>query len=205
MTVAAATTAVFLLAGWHGRKPVGAPFNGSDHRAAQDGGSRYVAPASAPPVGDVVEAIGIALKRLAPVIVRQAVRVDVAARHGLLVRMRGPALADLLEELLALSIHSAPASMLLLTASARGDRIYVTFSDDVPNADLAVRQGQVRGVAERVALRGGALGVDTRANEGTTVTLRLAAAIDAAAEPVQQPAARAVQVPARAAGLPVGR
>ncbi len=193
MVVAAATTAVFLLAGWHGGKPLAAGRTGQDHGQGPGEAFPETVRLPAQPFGDVGEAIRIALKRLAPVIASQSVLVDVAAGPGLLVRMRGPALADLLEELLALAIHSAPVSRLLLTASARGERIYVTFSDDVPNADLAVRQSQVRGLAERVALRGGVLDINVRACEGTTVTLRLAAAVTRPVEPVPGPE-RAVPV-----------
>jgi glucose-6-phosphate-specific signal transduction histidine kinase len=109
------------------------------------------------------------------VIAGRSVSVDVAARRGLLVRMRGPVLADLMEELVAAVLHSAPASALLLTASAHGDRIYISLTDDVPGADPFVRQAMLRGVMERVALRGGAIDVRVRPDEGTTVTLRVMA------------------------------
>jgi signal transduction histidine kinase len=107
-----------------------------------------------------------------------SVRAEVFSPAGLLVRMRSAALADLLEELLATVIHGAPASRLLLTATTHGDRIHVSITDDMPNVDPAVRQGSVRGLIERVALRGAALDVHVRPTEGTTMTLRLTAAAE---------------------------
>ncbi|HEY0182320.1 MAG TPA: hypothetical protein VGC09_05875 [Rhodopila sp.] len=130
---------------------------------------------------DVAAAMRLALKRLAPVVASQSVHVDVALPPGLPVRMRGSALTDLLEELLAAAVHGAPASRLLLTAAPHGDRVHVGITDDIPGADLAVRLGKVRSLIERVALRGGSLEVDVRPAEGTTMTLRLAAATDEAA------------------------
>jgi len=126
---------------------------------------------------DVGGAIRLALKRLAPVMASQFVKVDVAVPSGLLGRMRGAALADLLEELLTAAVHGAPASRLLLTAVAHGPRIHVSVTDDMPGADPAVRTADVRGLMERVALRGGTLDVDVRPSEGTTMTLRIAAVV----------------------------
>jgi hypothetical protein len=116
---------------------------------------------------------------LVPVMATQSVKVDVAAPSGLLGRMRGAVLADLLEELLAAAIHGAPGGRLLLTAAPHGDHIHVGITDDVPGADPAIRAAGVRGVMERVALRGGSLDIHVRPAEGTTMTLRFAAAIEA--------------------------
>jgi hypothetical protein len=127
---------------------------------------------------DVVGAIRLALKRLAPVMATQSVKVDVAAPFGLLGRMRGATLADLLEEMLVAAIHAAPASRLLLTAGTRGDRIYVGITDDMPGADPAIRVASIRDLMERVAMRGASLDIDVRPAEGTTMTLRLATAVE---------------------------
>jgi hypothetical protein len=128
---------------------------------------------------DVDAAIRSVLKRLAPVMASRSVQAEIASPSGLLVRMRSAALADLLEELLAAAIQSAPASRMLLTADMFGDRVHVNITDDMPGADPAVRQGSVRGLTERVALCGGALDVKVRPAEGTTMTLCLAAAMTA--------------------------
>jgi hypothetical protein len=127
---------------------------------------------------DVGGAIRLALKRLAPVMASQAMKVDVAAPSGLFVRMRGAALANILEELLAASIHGASGARLLLTAATHGERIYVSITDDMRSADPTLRAADVRGLMERVALLGGSLEVDVRPAEGTTMTLRLAMAVE---------------------------
>jgi hypothetical protein len=127
---------------------------------------------------DVAGAIRLAVKRLAPVMQDRLVKVDVAAPSGLLGRMRGAVLADILEELLTVAIHGAQAGRLLLTAAMHGDRIYIGITDDVPETDPAVRAARIRGVMERVALRGGFLDIDVHPAEGTTMTLRLAAVTD---------------------------
>ena len=115
---------------------------------------------------DVGGAIRLALKRMAPVMATQSVKVDVAAPSGLLGRMRGAALADLLEELLTAAIHGAPGGRLLLTAAPHGDRIHVGVTDDVPGADPAIRAAGVRGLMERVALRGGSPGYRRASDRG---------------------------------------
>jgi hypothetical protein len=124
---------------------------------------------------DVGAAIRLVLKRLAPVMASQSVQADIASPPGLRVRMKAAALAELLEELLAAAIHCAPASRLLMTATTHGDLVHIGVTDDMPGADTAVRQGSVRGLTGRVAMRGGALDVNVRPAEGTTMTLRLAA------------------------------
>jgi hypothetical protein len=141
---------------------------------------------------DVGAGIRLALKRMAPVMATQSVKVDVAAPSGLLGRMRGAVLADLLDELLTAAIHGAPAGRLLLTAAVHGDRIHVSVTDDMPGADPSVRAASVRRLMERVALRGGSLDIDVRPADGTTMTLRFAAANgvwqDRASEGLPEPA-----------------
>lgn len=124
---------------------------------------------------DVAGAIRLALTRLAPVMASHGVRIDVAAPSGLEGRMRGSVLADILEDFLAAAIHGAPAGRLLLTAATHGERIYIGITDDRAGTDPAIRDASIRGLMERVALRGGSLDINVRPNEGTTMTLRLAA------------------------------
>jgi len=173
---AAAAAAVFVAAGWRSNTAVAVrqglsvdPVWGDAEADAHASEAR----------ADVGVAMRLALKRLEPVMANQSVQADVAAPPGLPVRMRGAALAELLEEMLAAAIHGAPASRLLLTAATHGNRIDVGITDDMPGADPAVRLGSVRGLIERAARRGGALEVNVRPAEGTTMTLRLAAAVDA--------------------------
>jgi signal transduction histidine kinase len=115
----------------------------------------------------------LALKRLAPLMANLSVQADIAASFGLMVRMRGAALVELLEEMLTVVVHAAPVSRILLTAAADGPNISISMSDDIPNADQDVRRASVRGLMKRVAMRGGALDVDVHPGEGTTMTLRL--------------------------------
>jgi hypothetical protein len=122
---------------------------------------------------DAGAALRLALKRLAPLMANLSVQADVAASIGLMVRMRGAALSDLLEEMLTAVVHAAPVSRILLTAAAEGANISISMSDDIPNADQDVRRASVRGLMQRVASRGGALDVDVQPGEGTTMTLRL--------------------------------
>lgn len=127
---------------------------------------------------DADPAVRLALKRMAPVMKSQSVQADIAVTPGLLVRMRRAALADLVEELLGAAVHAAPASRLLLTASARGDHVEISSIDDVPGANLELRTASVRGLMQRVSIRGGSLHIDVRPAEGTTMTLRLPAGVD---------------------------
>jgi hypothetical protein len=171
---ALAASGIFLVAGWRSRQARGMA---SGRYAVQSDllwaeAERDVSDTQA----DAGVALRIALKRLAPVLASHSIQADVAAPMGLLVRMRGSALADLLEELLAAVLHTAPASRLLLTAAAHGERIYIGITDDMPGADPDRRRAGVRGLIERVAMRGGALDIDVRPAEGTTMTLRLTAA-----------------------------
>jgi hypothetical protein len=178
MTYLVATSAASILfaATWRGRQPASIP--SSVPRPAHPVASprRPVADpaASAAARDDVAGAVAIALARLAPIITSQFVKIDVAVRPGLRTQMRGHALADLLEELLAFAWRAAPACRLLVTAVAQGDHIDIGVTDDMPVADAALRQGQVRTLAERAAARGDALMIDVSPGEGTTMTLRLA-------------------------------
>jgi hypothetical protein len=178
LLAAVAASGVFIVAGWRSKRvSVAASMRGPNAVSADplwdEAEIDLAAPHSA---ADVAAAMHLALKRLAPIIANQLVYAEVAALPGLLVRMRGAALADLLEDFVAAAIHAAPASRLLLTAAAYGDQICVGVTDDVPGADPAIRAGSIRSLMERVALHGGALDVDVRPAEGTTMTLRLSAA-----------------------------
>jgi hypothetical protein len=174
---AVAASGVFIVAGWRSRQ--------ARTLAATQGwqglpidplwGEEVVSNNASEAQADVGVAIRLVLKRLVPVMASQSVQADIAVPFGLSVRMRSAALADLLEDLLAAAIHSAPASRLLMTAATHGDFVHIGITDDMPGADPAVRQGSVRGLMERVALRGGAIDINVRVNEGTTMTLRLAA------------------------------
>jgi glucose-6-phosphate-specific signal transduction histidine kinase len=146
-------------------------------------------PAHSASTGDAAEAIGTAIARLHPVILHQRVRIEVAADTGLLVRTRAATLADLVSDLLNVGLHAVPGGRLLFTAYRHAGRIDITLSDDGMATDAALRLSQVRDLEQRVALLGGSLAVVTLARHGTTMTLRLAGALNrtsAATEPATE-------------------
>ncbi len=177
LLAAGAASGIFVVAGWRSKRARTSAAARGSHGVPIDPlwGDAEIDINETDSHADVGGAIRLALKRLAPVMAHQSVRAEVAAPSGLVGRIRGGALTDLLEELLAATIRSAPASRLLLTAATLGDRICVSITDDMPGSDQAVRMASLRGLMERVALRGGALEVDVRPTEGTTIILRLAA------------------------------
>jgi hypothetical protein len=181
---AAAASAVFLVAGWRSKQVQGFTSARSGRALPYDPlwNEADTDPFELTHQADAGAALRLALKRLAPVMANRSVQADVAASFGLLVRMRAAALADLLEEMLAAVVHAAPASRILLTAGAQGGSIAICITDDVPNADPHIRRAGVRGLMERVAMRGGALDVHVRPDEGTTMTLRLSSVADEANE-----------------------
>lgn len=171
-----AASGIFIIAGWRSRQSANPPTASGRYTLPHDplwGETETDLSAAQADAGAMVR---LAVKRLAPVLASQSVHAEVAAPQGLMVRMRGAALADLLEDLLAAAIHGAPTSRILLTATARGDHVEIAVIDDMPNSDPAIRMARVRSLMERVAMRGGALDVDVRPAEGTTMTLRLGAA-----------------------------
>jgi hypothetical protein len=189
---------VFVVAGRRSRQAQGvAPARGMRDRPTDPlWGEAETGRSSSQPLSDVGDAMRLALRRLAPVLVSRSVQVEIAAPPGLSVRMRSAALTELLEDVLTAAVHGAPASRLLLTAAKYGDGIYVRIADDMPAADLTVRMGSVRILKERVAMRGGALHVDVRPNEGAILTLRLPGMI-------QDKEARALPEPAKGPAAPL--
>lgn len=121
-------------------------------------------------------ALRTALERVAPMIASQSVHAAVVAPAGLRARMGTAVLVELLEELVAAAVRCAPTRRLLLTAASAGDCIQVAITDDLPGADAANRLASVRGLMDRLARRGGALDVQVKPHEGTTMTVRLIAA-----------------------------
>ena len=188
---------MFIAAGWRSKNTRGLASAQGRYGLPNDPlwGDPEIDISGSEPRTDVGGAIRLALKRLAPIMAGQSVQVDVAVPFGLQGRMRPAMLADILEELLAAAIHGAPGSRLLLTAATHGDRIYIGITDDMPGADPTLRMAGVRGLMERVALRGGSLDIDVRPNEGTTMTLRLAIAAEERPEwknrPLPEPALQA--------------
>jgi len=188
---ALAASTLFGFAGWQSRRTARAP-----RRAGQDDFD-WIVPTEADMMGttqaDVAAAVRAALGRVHPLLTRQFVHIDVAVPPELNARMRGASLIDAIEEMLTAAIQAAPASRLLLTALAQGDHIEIAVTDDMPGADQAFRLGQVRGLSERTALRGGSLHIAVHPTEGTTTALRVAAASPAPAAAESVPAMPAHQ------------
>ena len=189
---------VFIFAGWHSRKIVGQ----ASARRGYDIPNDPLWTEAEPDLtednaqADAGAALRLVLKRLAPLLASHSIQMEVAISSGLLVRMRGAVLADLLEEVLVVTLHAVPASRLLLTTAARGEHVAISITDDVPGANPDVRRAGMRALIERVAMRGGALDVDVRPNEGTTTTLRFAAARDRRSRPrPDEPSADAEPAP----------
>jgi hypothetical protein len=177
---AVAASGIFIAAGWRSKNAQALASKQASHGLPEDNlwqASEAVGsdPDSAADVGATLRQV---LKRLSPLITSQSVLADVVAPLGLRVRMKAAVLNDLLEELLTASIHGAPASRLLISATRHEERVHVAITDDMPGADQAVRQGRVRGLVERVASRGAVLDISVWPKEGTTMTLRIAAIRD---------------------------
>ncbi len=165
---AAVASIVFSFAGWQSKQTRGfSPLLDGHQQTAEIDLSETNLQA------DAGAALRLALKRLAPLMANLSVQADIAISFGLMVRMGGAALVELLEEMLTVVVHAAPVSRILLTAAADGANISISMSDDIPNADQDVRRASVRSLMKRVAMRGGALDVHVQPSEGTTMTLRL--------------------------------
>jgi hypothetical protein len=169
LLAATLTSAVVLLAGW------------ARARAPSHGPSPFAADPAAlvtdKTPADIRAAAAVALNRLRPLLACQNSKIDIGIRPGLLVRMSADALTDLLEDLLTAMVRTTPGgSNLLLTAVTRGGQIAIMLSDEAADSDETELRGLFRGLAERVALRGGALDVIAQGAGGSTVILRLASA-----------------------------
>jgi len=179
LAAAIAASVVFVVAGWRSKKAHSFTSARVGHEMPIDPlwDEAEIDPSEARPQADAGAALRTALRHLAPVMANRSIQADVAAGFGLMVQMTGPALADLLEEIIGAAINAAPASRILLTAAPHDGQVVICVTDDMPNADPDVRRAGVRSLTQRVAGRGGALDVAVRPYEGTTITLRLAAAV----------------------------
>ncbi len=180
LLAALVASGVFLAAGWRSKQAHGYTAARTGYGLPYDplwdeGETEQV---NSPHHADAAVALRLALRRLAPVMATRFIQAEVAAGFGVRVRMRGAALADLLEEMLGAVIQAAPASRILLTVVEYGQFVAISVTDDIPNADIDVRRAGMRALTERVALRGGRLDIASRPGEGTTTTLRLASVVE---------------------------
>ena len=82
---------------------------------------------------------------------------------------------------------------MLLGAGRHGGRVQVSVLDDGLPTDRAVQEAELRDAARLVALHGGTLEVNVRANAGTTVVIRLP---EPAAAPASAPVPASAPQPA---------
>jgi hypothetical protein len=173
IVTALAASGLFVAVGWRGRISTGNGFSrSSDWRPTGTS-------ASEAEIGDAAEAIRVALKRLHALIQDQRARVDVAAEAGLRVRARGEVLADMAGELLALGVRTSAGGRFLFTASRHAGRVDISLSDDCATDNAGLRRSQARTLAQQVALQGGSLEIVNLPGQGTTMTIRLACAVEA--------------------------
>ncbi|MBS0639763.1 MAG: hypothetical protein JSS43_07820 [Proteobacteria bacterium] len=161
---------LLVLAGWHGRR--------GDRRepwlsATQEGPSEEAFSADDP--ADVRAAVAVALNRVDARLRDQGVRVDVAIRPELRVRLTGQRLADALEQLLLVTLDRS-GRHLLLTGIPQGGHVAISVTDDALATDAGALGAATRHLREQLALRGGVLSIQDTQGEGATITVRLAAA-----------------------------
>jgi hypothetical protein len=108
-------------------------------------------------------------------------RLKFATQPDLMLRMDRGVLREILWDVASGAICAAPGGQVLMTAMRQGGRIHITISDDGQAGDVAAREAALRDASRLVALQGGSLDIDSRAHEGTSVTIRL---------PIPSPAVR---------------
>lgn len=177
MIAAIGVSALFIAAGWRSRV-VARSAAAMQDRMSDLSLFKPDAPAHSESTGDAAEAIATAIARLHPVILQQRIRIEVAADTGILVRTRAATLTEIVSDLLTLGIQAVPGGRFLFTASQHAGRIDITLSDDARTDDLALRRSQCRALEQRVAMLGGSLEVAIMDRQGTSMTLRLAGALN---------------------------
>jgi signal transduction histidine kinase len=120
-----------------------------------------------------------------------SVRLETAIQPGLAVWADKAALRQMLAAPLRAAVARSPGGRVLLGAGRHGGRVQVSVLDDGLPTDRGLQEAELREAARLVALHGGTLEVNVRANAGTTVVIRLP-------EPAAAPAG--APVPASAQG-----
>jgi hypothetical protein len=186
---AAAACTVFVVAGWRGRSSRGLHAGNAwagipnDPLWAEDEIDMTAPDRQA----DVAGAIHAALRRLSPVLTQRPMKIEIAASPGLRVRMEAVVLTELILEALTIAIDRSPASGILVTGARHGDRVHIGITDDRAGANAASQSENLETLTGRVALLGGSLDIDVHSTEGTTMTLRLAMAVEPRPDAPHQP------------------
>ena len=136
-------------------------------------------------VSIVQDIAGLAAERL--------VRLESAIQPDLTLWADKAALRQMLAAPLRAAVARSPGGRVLLGAGRHGGRVQVSVLDDGLPADRAVQEAELRDPARLVALHGGTLEVNVRANAGTTVVIRLP---EPAAAPASAPVPASAPQPA---------
>ncbi len=130
---------------------------------------------------------------------RGDIQLELAIQPRLAVWADKGALRQIVSAPLRAALERSPGGRVLVGAARHGGRVQISVLDDGAPIERAVQEGQLREAARLVALQGGTLDVNVRANAGTTVVIRLPEPVAApapASGPVQtsapQPASQAV-------------
>ena len=134
-----------------------------------------------------------AVQDIADLAAERLVRLEAAIQPGLTLWADKAALRLMLAAPLRAAVARSPGGRVLLGAGRHGGRVQVSVLDDGLPADRAVQEAELRDAARLVALHGGTLEVNVRANAGTTVVIRLP---EPAAAPTGAPAPASVPQPA---------
>lgn len=121
------------------------------------------------PFAGIDAELAVALQRLAPIMTRRQITLDVVTRPDLLTL---PNLADILEKLIFGAILYGAPERLLLTAWKCGSGIGVRLIDDIGAAHSDARRNALLGLTDQVIGCGGTLDVEVEP-DGSIVTIWL--------------------------------
>jgi signal transduction histidine kinase len=82
-----------------------------------------------------------------------------------------------LRELVATAIYESPGGQVLVSVLPLGSEMHIAVTDDGRGADQRLRETMARGAEQLIALQGGRIAVEARA-QGTTVTVRMPDRVD---------------------------
>ncbi len=144
---------------------------------------------------DVERELVAAVQGFAGFAADRLIRLEIAIQPGLAVRADRSALRQIIAGPLRSALDRSACGRVLVGAGRHGGRVQISVLDDGIPVDRVVQEAQLRGATRLVALQGGTLDVNVRANAGTTVVIRLLEAAGApapAAAPVQTSTPQAV-------------
>jgi hypothetical protein len=113
------------------------------------------------------------LQRFEALAAQHFVDLELAVQPGLKVRADPRVLREILSDLTTHAIEQSSCGRVLLGAVQSGGRVQISVSDAGSGADRATQASRLRPAERLAALQGATMEVDARANQGTTVILRL--------------------------------